>query len=223
MPKLPFSAISSIVCAAVVFCAAGQACFGLSSQELAKVVVGNETGKTLRYLFSSPSDSQQWGPDLLGAKSMRHGTALSYFIHYPGNRARFDLLALDTENYAYLVEGFAMQEGRDTVIQLTTRHCIGPSRALAISHVYITNASKYSFSYLFFSPERSSSWGFDILNDRSNLEPGESLSFTVPVGEKPYDFEILALSREQAIVQKQVRLSQAKPQVFIDFTVDDLH
>lgn len=197
--------------------------FALSSQELSKVTISNETGLTLRYLFSSPSDSKVWGPDLLGTRSLKFGGVDSYYIHYAGNRARFDLLALDSDNDAYLVEGLLMQEGRDTVIQIGRGHYIGPYRSLKISHVYVTNATKHSFSYVFFSPQESKSWGFDILNDTTSLEPGDTISFSVPVGSKSIRYEILALSREQAIVQREVVLSINKPEIYIDFTISDLH
>jgi len=212
-----------IFCYFCCFSIVAPGAWALSSQELSKVTISNETGKTLKYLFTSPSDSNIWGPDLLGARALKYGGVGSYYIHYPGNKARFDLLALDTLNDAYLVQALLVIEGQDTVVKIGRIQYIGPYRNLKISHVYVTNVSKHSFSYLFFSPEESASWGFDILTDTSTLEPGESISFSVPVGKKSQRYEILALSREQAIVQRQVVLSEDVPQIYIDFTISDLH
>ena len=201
----------------------GELAAALSSQELSKVTISNETGVTLRYLFTSPSDSKVWGPDILGSRSLKFGSVDSYYIHYAGSHARFDLLALDSDNDAYLVEGLLMVEARDTVLQIGRGQYIGPYRSMKISHIYVTNATKHSFSYLFFSPQESKSWGFDILNDTTSLEPGDTISFAIPVGRASTRFEILALSREQAIVQREVVLNVNKPEVYIDFTVSDLH
>jgi hypothetical protein len=94
---------------------------------------------------------------------------------------------------------------------------------MRICRVYVTNTTNRVFSYLFLAPEESKAWGFDILNDSSSLGPGESMVCAVPVGPRLQRYEVLALSRDQALVQRQIGLQDTKPEIYLDLTVGDLH
>jgi hypothetical protein len=195
----------------------------MSSQSLLRVTLRNDTGVTIRYLFAAASDTQLWGPDLLGSRDFAYGKIESFFLHFPGRTACFDFLALDARGDAYLIEGMRFSEDGDAIIRLGRDRHIGPHPGLKICRLYLNNASNRRFSYLFFAPEESKAWGFDILNDSTSLGPGDTLSFAVPVGSKPQRYEILAMSQDQSLIQRQITLQDTKPDIFIDFTISDLH
>jgi hypothetical protein len=209
--------------ALVALCLGAAPAAALSSQSLLRVTLRNDTGVTIRYLFAAASDTQLWGPDLLGSRDFGYGKIESYFLHFPGREACFDFLALDARGGAYLIEGMRFSEEGDAIIRLGREKHIGPHPGLKICRIFLTNASNRRFSYLFFAPEESKAWGFDILNDSTNLGPGDTLSFAVPVGAKPQRYEILAMSQDQALIQRQIVLQESKPDIFIDFTISDLH
>lgn len=195
----------------------------MGSQSLLRVTLRNDTGATIRYLFAAPSDTRLWGPDLLGARAMDFGRIESFFVHFPEKECSFDFLALDARGEAFLIEGMRFSEERDPIIRIGREYHIGPYPAMKICRIYLTNASNRRFSYLFVAPEESKAWGFDILNDSTNLGPGDSLAFAVPVGKRPQRYEILAMSQDQALIQRQIVLQDTKPEIYLDFTIGDLH
>lgn len=207
----------------LVMAVSAQSLSALSSQELSRVTFVNETGVSIRYLFSSSTGTSKWGPDLLGPRSFAYGASISYYLHYRNSHEFLDFLALDKDGDAYLIQGRKIVDGTDPVVRIGRGNYIGSYRDFRTTRVNVTNATNRSFSYLFFAPKEAKDWGFDLLNDSTTLESGDTLSFAVPVGTKDQLFEILVLGKDQTVVQRQVSLAVSKPEVYIDITFNDLH
>jgi hypothetical protein len=195
----------------------------LNSQDLNRVTFVNETGKRLVQLFVSPRDSQQWGPDILLRKVFDYGSIRDYYVNYEGVKTAFDFLAFDERQNAYLIEAFEVRDNVSNVVNFTVQNALRYAPKLTLVNVFVTNATNRVIAYFFFSPIDASDWGFDILNDTNSLQSGGSVVFAVPVGQKATTFELLAVGKDQTLVQRRISLSASKGDTFLDFTLSDLH
>jgi len=196
--------------------------WSLNSQELSRITLLNDTGHNISKVFYSPKDSLRWGPDILGTKDFPYGTESSFYVHYEGDSASFDLLAIDEHGDMYLLESVIVKDGSRNAAIFGIRNRTKAYRQLVVAHIYLTNATNRVVSYLFFAPDDSNNWGFDILDDSTSLQSGASLLFSIPVGSNPAIFEILAISKDKTVVQRRVSLSSANTEVFLDITLADL-
>ncbi len=197
--------------------------FGLGPQELSRVTFVNETGNTIKYLFASASEAQEWGPDLLGDKEFIYGDNLTYFVHHEDDCALFDFYAIDSLDNAYIIQSVKLCQKGDAVMVVTVSDFVARKRHVQISRVFLTNATNSSLQYVFFAPSKTRHWGFDILRSDMSLEPGATIEYAVPVGTKNSQFDILAIAKDRTLIQHNLELSASKPAVYIDFTVEDLH
>jgi len=214
--------VRRLFCLTTFLCLLPVAANALNSQELNRVTFLNETGRSIVRLFTSAKDSRVWGPDLLGGKRLKYGAFSSFYVQYRGDHAAFDLLAFDDHNDAYLISGFEVVEEHANVVEFSVHHILKQAPKLELVQLYLTNVTNRLVSYLFFAPEESSHWGFELLDDSTSLESGASLVFSVPVGKKEHGFEILAIGKDQTIIQRRVSLSAPKGDVFLDLTLSDL-
>lgn len=198
--------------------------FALGPQELVQVSIYNETGRALKYVFASPSGSDYWGPDLLGNRNLGFGQMLTFLLHFQGDHAYFDFLAVDEANNSYLLPGrcFYDQEKQGLVIFGIKDHK-GQLPPQALCRVYVSNASNRVFSLVFLSAEDSQDWGFDLLSDSATLLPGASISFSLPCGERKTMFELYAMAEDSSYCRKRVPISREHTELFVDLLNTDLH
>ncbi|GHV94906.1 hypothetical protein AGMMS50293_12260 [Spirochaetia bacterium] len=76
------------------------------------VTVINETGYDIYFLYFSPSDSDEWGEDLLGDEILESG--FSFDITLPAG-GKWDVLAEDEDGDSYTIMGISIQ-GYQTII-----------------------------------------------------------------------------------------------------------
>jgi len=150
--------------------------FGFDPSELNRLTITNGTGSTINYLFISPGDSENWGPDMLGTDVLTNGASVAYFMHYPGTSGAFDILAVDDKNQRYEVRNFTLRDGTEGRIRLAANNRTSIQQP-QIVNVTVRNKTGYSITYMFFSPADSTMYGADILGDSKTLGAGETHTF----------------------------------------------
>jgi hypothetical protein len=76
--------------------------FVLSAQNLPSIRIVNDTGYTFYYLYVSPSDSDEWGDDILGDRYLKDGETFTYQLPQPLSSVNeYDFLAEDEDEDCY--------------------------------------------------------------------------------------------------------------------------
>jgi hypothetical protein len=76
--------------------------FALSAQNLPSIEIVNNTGYTIYFLYVSPSESDKWGDDILGEKSLGDGETFSYRLPQPLSSSNvYDFMAEDEDEDPY--------------------------------------------------------------------------------------------------------------------------
>jgi hypothetical protein len=148
--------------------------------DMSKMEVVNNTGTEIAYLFVSPGDSSEWGPDLLDSESfLEPSDSHEFMISYDGSSGKFDimLVTIDGESYTKFNQTISSKSRRVTI----AKSDYDGKNELEMASVTLYNNTGFELYYLFFSPEDSSVWGPDILRSNVTLEDGDSYSFYVPV------------------------------------------
>ena len=77
--------------------------FFLCAQNMPSVNIVNNTGYTIYFLYVSPSESDEWGVDILGDAVLRDGETFIYQLSEPlGRVSTYDFLAEDEDDDPYL-------------------------------------------------------------------------------------------------------------------------
>lgn len=195
----------------------------LSSQELNRVTFLNETGRNVDHVFFRSEDSSFWGVDILGQRGFPYGTMLGFFVHYYGDKVRGEFMVFDDLGRAYHIKNFMFSEEKPNVVEISVRDRLPYQDMFDCVRVYVTNTTNRLVSYLFMAPEKSAHWGIDILHESASLESGASVMYLVPAVNENRYFEVLAITKDHAVVQRRLQISMKRQDVFLDFTVDDLH
>jgi len=148
--------------------------------DMSELEVVNNTGTEIAYLFVSPGDSSEWGPDLLDSESfLEPSDSHEFMISYDGNSGKFDimLVTIDGDSYTRFNQTISSKSKRVTVNESD----FDGVNELEMASVTLYNNTGYELYYLFFSPEDSAVWGPDILRSDVTLEDGDVYSFYVPV------------------------------------------
>lgn len=210
-----------IVASAVMLATLSGSLFAFDSDELNKLNITNNTGETISYLFISPGDSADWGPDMLGMDVLSNGDDVSYYMHYPQRTGDFDILAIDSDNQRYEVRAFRLTDGTEGSVTITARNKT-QVRAPELINVTLNNKSGYEMTYVFFSPADSSMYGADILGSANTLEDEGDHSFAIlkPDDETKYDFWGVDEDNDEYKFQVTIRPSQSN--VSVDIELSDL-
>jgi hypothetical protein len=179
--------------------------------ELNLITFENRTGDDIQYIFLSPADSQYWGTDLLGStRVLANDDELGFYIHYPERCNAFDIYAVGASNAAYLQYGHKICDGNPAEVRLTRRNLDDEAPDFAFATVTIENATDAAIWYLFFSPGDSEMWGVDQLDQSTILEPGDSLSMLLPVGEELVRYDIRAVDENEATYTVYVEIDSSR-------------
>ncbi|KGE73588.1 hypothetical protein [Spirochaeta lutea] len=210
----------------IVLCSG--AVFGGIPQELNRVTVANETGMAIRHLYSSPADSDLWGPDLItGLDTLDYGEMRSFFVHYSSACARFSFLAEDISGGMYLVEDVQICNGDESLVMVSQADGVDDRGALwagaSVVRVVLTNSVIRELWYLFFSPRESKMWGVDILDDISTLPVGASRVYYLLVPEAGGEYDILGFDEVDRAVVKRVEITPDQETVYLELSEDDIH
>jgi hypothetical protein len=77
--------------------------FALSAQNLPTVRIVNNTGYDIYFLYVSPTESDEWGEDILGDEILKNGSTFTYRLPKPLSTYNvYDFLAEDKDEDLYI-------------------------------------------------------------------------------------------------------------------------
>jgi hypothetical protein len=197
-----------LLIAVVMVCAASA--FAFDPDELNKITFTNSTGKSIQTIFLSPSDSGEWGPDIIGADyHLGNGKSIGYFVHYPGSSFTFDIMATDEDGNTFELYDYKMTDGKTAAIAFNKKNLNASAEELSFITLYVENATEYEIDYLFISPSDSEAWGVDLLDEDTVLAPGEIASYIIPIGDSPVDFNVMGVDEDNDAYTFDVTLDPA--------------
>jgi len=198
---------------------AATSAFAFDPDALNHVTFSNTTGNKIEMIFLSPGDSDHWGPDLIGADYvMKDGTTLGYYVDYPEDTFKFDILAIDDKGNKFEVYDYELIAGEDSTIKLTKKNLNGSAPDFTLATVEVTNNTGYEIEYLFISPEDTDAWGADLLDEETTLSDGDSHSVVIPVGKDKVKYYVMAADENNDEYQFSITLDSKSKNV--KFSVD---
>jgi hypothetical protein len=181
------------------------------SSELNKVTFKNSTSKKIMEIFLSPSDSEYWGPDIIGAEyHLGVGDSIDYFVHYPTASFEFDILAIDENGNAFEIYNFKITDGREAQIVFTSKNMRSEKPDFDYVTLTIDNETDYEMEYLFISPSDSDAWGVDYLDTSSTIASGDSYAVIIPMSSGKVKFNIMSVDEDSDIYQFNLTVDPAK-------------
>jgi hypothetical protein len=194
-----------IAAMAALTCAA--AAFAFDPDELNKITFVNSTGKAIETIFLSPSDSGEWGPDIMGADyKLLNGKSIGFYVHYPDATFQFDILARDEDGNSFELYDYKFTDGKPATIAFTKKNLNASAEDFTYITLFVENATDYEIQYLFISPADSDAWGVDLLDEDNVIAPGETASFIIPLGDSPVEFNVMGVDEDLAEYQFDLTL-----------------
>ena len=94
LKKILISAIILIIFASAAY-----------AEQTESVIIVNETGYSLNYIYFSPSDFDDWGDDILEGNSLADGDSIEVNLdrEYDGSKYIYDLQAVDEDDDYYSI------------------------------------------------------------------------------------------------------------------------
>jgi hypothetical protein len=179
--------------AALFAALAAAAAFAFDPGELNRITFQNSTGTKIETIFLSPSDSEYWGPDIIGADFVvKDGGSLGYYIHYPEETFNFDIMATDEAGHMFEVYDYEVTDGKEATITLTQKNLNSKAPEFTFATLKITNKTDHEMQYLFISPEDSDAWGVDLLDEETTLAAGDTHSVVIPIGKDKVTYNLMA-------------------------------
>ncbi len=177
------------------------ACAALASamdpDELNKITFKNMTGSEIEMIFLSPSDSEDWGPDIMGAdNTLANGKSISFYIHYPDASFKFDIMAVDGDGNSFEVYEYTMRDGKEALITMTKKELNKSPPDLEFITLTVENETGAEIDYLFISPEDSDAYGVELLSEDGVIADGDYVDILVPLGDKTSSYDVLAVDED---------------------------
>jgi hypothetical protein len=189
--------------------------FAFDPEELNKITFTNNTGTNIQMIFLSPSDSEYWGPDLIGADYvLKDGGSIGYYVHYPKDTATFDIMAVDDKGNKFEVRDFGFIDGEEATVKLTKKNLKSGAPDFTLATIHLENVTGYEIDYLFVSPGDSDSWGVDLLDEETVLADGDSHSIVIPVGKNKVTYNLMAVDEDNDEYQFDITLDPSKKKEF---------
>jgi len=172
---------------------AAASAFAFDPSELNKITFENSTGTKIETIFLSPSDSEYWGPDIVGADYVvKDGGSLGYYIHYPEKTFKFDIMATDEAGHMFEVYNYVLTDGKESTITFTQKNLNNKAPEFTFATLKVTNNTDHELQYLFISPEDSNAWGVDLLDEQSTLPAGDTHNIVIPIGNDKVTYNLMA-------------------------------
>jgi hypothetical protein len=179
--------------AALLAALAAASAFAFDPRELNKITFQNSTGTKIEMIFLSPSDSEYWGPDIVGADFVvKDGGSLGYYIHYPEKTFKFDIMATDEAGHMFEVYNYVLTDGKESTITFTQKNLNSKAPEFTFATLKVTNNTDHELQYLFISPEDSDAWGVDLLDEETTLPAGDTHSIVIPIGKNKVTYNLMA-------------------------------
>jgi hypothetical protein len=203
--------IGVLVCLAI----AGQAAFAFDVSELNEVTFVNSTTVAIKGIFFSPGDSNEWGPDIMGSeRSLAPKAQLSFFVHYPESTAKFDIMAVDDKDRAFIIYDYAFMDGKAETIQFRAKDMAKSLPDVTFVELTLENSLDVDVYYLFCSPADSAAWGADVLDEESVLSSGDSKTLLVPVAGESVDYNVMAVDENDNVYKFDVSMDPNESDTF---------
>ena len=194
---------------------------------LNSVVFSNQTGQDIYYLFFSPSDSEQWAPDILGSEEVfSDGDLLERYLSYSGSSAFFDCQALDEEGNVYEVFRFRVSDDEEAYLELAGKDRTSKidlddfeSRLIYFS---VDNLTENEIYYLFLSPPDSDEYGIDFMDSGGSLEPGGSREVALLNTGDPLSLDLQAVDEYDQTYSFSVDLDTGLDSQYVEILPEDL-
>lgn len=184
---------------------------GLDPNELNHITFTNDTGYEIEHLFFSPGDSDYWGADILGSeRTIGDGEEVSYYIHYPDKKDKFDFLAVDSDGDSYEIRGMVVSDGKEATVDFTANDLADKNYKLNYAQVSFDNSTGEELYYCFFSPGDSKYYGIDMLDDQTTLLDGDSLTLLVPVSSKKESYDFIGVTESGDEYSFSISINNAK-------------
>lgn len=176
--------------------------FAIDPADLNSVVILNNTGYEIQYLFLSPGDSDYWGPDILGStRTLGNHGALGFYVHYPDECNNFDIMAVDEDGDSYIIWDFTICDDEQPSIVITGNELAKDTPDFSFVSLEIMNSTDYDMYYVFISPTDSGMWGIDLLDEETILETGMSAEFLIPIEGDVGEYDFLSLDVDDDLYQ----------------------
>ena len=172
-------------------------CLGATAQT-PTITIANETGYTIKYLYVSSNNSNDWEEDVLGRKMLESGKSFQMTLSENGI---YDFKGVDEDRDSYIkwnvmvrgdatvtltMDDFEPADARseDEIPYVTTS-----SPASGATWVTVSNQTGYDIYYLYISRDDSDGWYSDLLKD-DILEKGKEVRVMLP-GPGTWDFKVI--------------------------------
>ena len=178
------------------------------SQQVNKVIIQNQVGAAIRFLFFSPSDSNHWGADILGStRTLPHGSEIGFYAHYPDRCNSFDFMAIDENGRAYTDVRREICDGTQGSVVFSPGN-LAPDAQTNFRYVQleITNSTAFQMVYVFVSPADSRMLGCDMLDQSTILGPGNSFTLLVPAEQQPVQYDIIGADQDDDLYYFRIEL-----------------
>lgn len=171
--------------------------FSFDSDHLNRVTFINKTSSDIWYVFLSPGDSGEWGFDILGSERVLESDySLSFYILYPDYENNFDIMAIDEDGNTFILFDEVISDDREAFI-IIEEGDKDDNPEMDFVEVEFTNETDYEMLYLFVSPEDSSMWGVDMMDDEQTLLPYDTLSLLAPYGYETVSYDVMAVDEDE--------------------------
>jgi hypothetical protein len=200
-----------IVSIAFLVCGAFAYADTFDPSELNKITFKNSTSKKIMEIFLSPSDSDEWGPDIIGADyHLGVGDQISYYVHYPESSCDFDILAIDEAENAFEVYNFTITDGKAATVNFTSKNLRTQKDEFDYITLTINNETDYEIDYLFISPSDSDAWGVDYMDASDTLSSGDSYAVVIPHTGSKVKYNFMAVDEDNDVYKFDLTVDPKK-------------
>lgn len=187
----------------------------------------NDTGEDIYYLFFSPSDSEIWAPDVLGASTVfSTGEEQQYFLLYSDSSAYFDCQAIDEQGNVYEIYRQRISDKKEPYIEINGKNRTDTvdleefeENILQFSVDNFTGSEMY---YLFISPTDSQEYGIDFMDSESTLPDGGTRELAVINLGRTFTYDLQAVDENNLTYSFSVDLNPDLESQYIEILPEDL-
>ena len=123
---------------------------------------------------------------------------------------------------AFMMFDYEICDGTQAVVPVTSADMSSDAPDLDLAEVTIINELNYVIHYLFFSPADSIMWGVDQLDESTSLNPGDSVTLLLPVGDELVGYDVQAIDEDQDTYTFQVQVDNSEDSYWVAVEPSDI-
>jgi hypothetical protein len=188
--------------------------------QTSELVFENRTGSTIYFLYVSPTTSESWGQDILGAAVFADGGVFRARLR---SAPAFDVRAVDSNGNEYIVWAWRPDRSRRLEIRRTAFAGEERDATAAIAWLSVVNDTNYTLERIIAIPASSGDWssGQTFLDGRQAILNGEKFRLNIDV--ERFDtlvFDLMAIDEDgDTYIKWDVNL-EITPEIV--YTLDDI-